>query len=99
VLTGFGRTGRWFEMEYFGVQADIMTIAKGMASCAPAMGGVVVSDRVNQPFLEGAELLHGFNYQGHADRMGSNCPRPTQAALCRRRKICGPRLTSRAPFA
>lgn len=66
VVTGFGRTGRWFAMEHFGVQADIMTIAKGMASCALPLGGVVVSDRVNQPFLEGVELLHGFTYQGHA---------------------------------
>lgn len=66
VVTGFGRTGKWFAMQHFGVQADLMTVAKGMASCTQPLGAVVVSDRVNAPFLKGADFLHGFTYQGHA---------------------------------
>jgi len=66
VVTGFGRTGRWFAMGHFGVQADIMTLAKGTESCTLPLGGMLVSDRVNQPFLAGVELLDGFTCQGHA---------------------------------
>ncbi|MCZ4315737.1 aminotransferase class III-fold pyridoxal phosphate-dependent enzyme [Comamonadaceae bacterium G21597-S1] len=66
VVTGFGRTGKWFGMQHFDVQADLMTVAKGMASCTQPLGAVVVSDRVNQPFLQGTGFMHGFTYQGHA---------------------------------
>ena len=66
VVTGFGRTGKWFAMEHFGVQADLMTIAKGMSSSNIPLGGVVVSDRVNEPFRKGTNFLHGFTNQGHA---------------------------------
>ena len=65
VVTGFGRTGRWFAMEHHGVVADMMVVAKGIASANMPLGAVTVSDRINKPFLDGAHLLHGFTYQGH----------------------------------
>ena len=38
VQSGFGRTGRWFAHEHFGVTPDIMIVAKGLASGLPALG-------------------------------------------------------------
>jgi adenosylmethionine-8-amino-7-oxononanoate aminotransferase len=66
VVTGFGRTGKWFCMEHFDVQADMMIIGKGITSLYAPMGGVVVSDEVNEPFAKGVPFNHGFTNQGHA---------------------------------
>ena len=65
VVTGFGRTGRWFAMEHFGVQADIMTTAKGISGLYVPMGAVTVSDEVNEPFAAGETFVHGFTNMGH----------------------------------
>jgi adenosylmethionine-8-amino-7-oxononanoate aminotransferase len=65
VVTGFGRTGRWFAMEHFGVQADIMTTAKGISGLYVPMGAVTVSDEVNEPFAAGETFIHGFTNMGH----------------------------------
>ena len=65
VVTGFGRTGKWFGMEHHGVQADMMITAKGISSLYAPLGAVTVSDRVNQPFLDGGYFVHGFTNMGH----------------------------------
>ncbi len=66
VVTGFGRTGKWFAMEHFGVEADIMTTAKGISGCYVPLGAVMVSDEINEPFLKGeAHFVHGFTNGGH----------------------------------
>ncbi len=66
VVTGFGRTGKWFAMEHFGVEVDIMTIAKGMSGCYVPMGGVVISDEINEAFIKNnAVFAHGFTNSGN----------------------------------
>jgi putrescine aminotransferase len=65
VVTGFGRTGTWFAMEHFNVQADMMVMGKGITSLYVPMGGVTVSDEVNEPFSKGIFFNHGFTNQGH----------------------------------
>lgn len=65
VVTGFGRTGKWFGIEHFGIKADIMTMAKGISGAAVPLGAVAVSDEVNEPFAEGAHFVHGFTNNGH----------------------------------
>ena len=66
VVTGFGRTGRWFGMEHFGVQADIMATAKGISSVYAPLGTVTVSDEVSEPFRTGGAVFgHGFTNGGH----------------------------------
>ncbi|GMG83492.1 aspartate aminotransferase family protein [Paralimibaculum aggregatum] len=66
VICGFGRTGRWFGSETFGIKPDLMPIAKGMTSGYVPMGGVLVHDRVAGPVIERAgEFAHGYTYSGH----------------------------------
>lgn len=65
VVTGFGRTGRWFGMEHFGVTADLMTLGKGIASGYMPLSAVTVSDKVNEPFTKGTYFAHGFTFAGH----------------------------------
>ncbi|MCG3201403.1 MAG: Putrescine--pyruvate aminotransferase [Gammaproteobacteria bacterium] len=66
VICGFGRTGRWFGSERFGIKADLMSFAKGVTSGYLPLGGVMVGDRVAGPLIEqGGEFYHGFTYSGH----------------------------------
>ncbi|WP_207540961.1 omega-aminotransferase AptA [Sabulicella rubraurantiaca] len=69
VITGFGRMGRCFAAQAFGVTPDILTCAKGLTNGAVPMGATIVSDRVYQAFKAGPpdaiELFHGYTYSGH----------------------------------
>ena len=64
VVSGFGRSGKWFCMEYFDVQADMMTMGKGISSLYTPLGAVSINDRVNEPFENGAKFHHGYTSQG-----------------------------------
>jgi len=66
VITGFGRLGRWFASELFGIKPDLITFAKGVTSGYVPLGGVLVGDRVAKVLIEqGGEFNHGFTYSGH----------------------------------
>ncbi len=67
VMTGFGRTGKMFAIEHFGIVPDIMCIAKGMSSGYTPIGAVVASDKVfNQIMIEGSgSFKHGHTYGGN----------------------------------
>jgi beta-alanine--pyruvate transaminase len=69
VITGFGRLGAAFAAEYFGVQPDLMTVAKGLSNGAVPMGAVFVRRGVYEGVVNGAapgiELFHGYTYSGH----------------------------------
>lgn len=65
VVTGFGRTGTWFAMEHFGVLPDLMVSGKGISSLYFPVGAVTVSDRVNEPFRQGAYFIHGHTHMGN----------------------------------
>jgi len=71
VVTGFGRTGRWFAMEHFGVQTDIMTTAKGISRLVVPMGAVTVSDEVNEPFAAGRDIRSRLHEYGASARVRS----------------------------
>jgi putrescine aminotransferase len=68
VITGFGRTGRWFGLEHYGVEPDIMQFAKGITSGYVPLGGVGVSDRIRD-VMNGVppakRWLHAYTYSGH----------------------------------
>ena len=66
VITGFGRVGHWFASERYDIRPDIVTCAKGLSSSYAAIGAVVASDRVMEPFLaESAMYTHGITFGGH----------------------------------
>jgi adenosylmethionine-8-amino-7-oxononanoate aminotransferase len=75
VITGFGRVGEWFASDRFGVEPDLITCAKGLSSAYAAIGALIASERVMEPFREpGAMYAHGMTFGGH----------PVQAAVALR---------------
>jgi 4-aminobutyrate aminotransferase len=62
IQSGFGRTGKWFAIEHFGVRPDIMTVAKGLASGLP-LSGVAASKHLMEDWMPGS---HGGTYGGNA---------------------------------
>jgi 4-aminobutyrate aminotransferase len=62
VQSGFGRTGKWFALEHSGVQPDILTVAKGLASGMP-LSGVFAPMALMQKWTPGS---HGGTYGGNA---------------------------------
>ncbi len=59
VICGFGRTGRWFGLEHFGVSPDLITMAKGISSGYVPLGAVACQDRVIDP-VDCFEHLHTY---------------------------------------
>jgi adenosylmethionine-8-amino-7-oxononanoate aminotransferase len=72
VITGFGRTGRMFGSQRYGLAPDMITMAKGITSGYAPLGGVLVSPRVADRFFAGPAggdapvFRHGLTYSGHA---------------------------------
>jgi adenosylmethionine-8-amino-7-oxononanoate aminotransferase len=66
VITGFGRLGAWFGSERYDIRPDLMTIAKGLSSSYAAIGAVVATDRVMEPFMHDTRMYsHGITFGGH----------------------------------
>ncbi len=65
VMTGFGRTGKWFASEHWGVVPDIMTFAKGVTSGYVPLGGAMVNERISKHFDDHV-YWGGLTYSGHA---------------------------------
>ena len=66
VITGFGRTGKWFGAEYYGTKPDLVTFAKAATSGYIPLSGLLVGDRVANAFAEhDDEFYHGYTYAGH----------------------------------
>jgi adenosylmethionine-8-amino-7-oxononanoate aminotransferase len=68
IITGFGRTGRWFGMEHWNVKPDIRTFAKGVTSGYLPLGGMMVSAAIKQvmDLVQPAERwMHAYTYSAH----------------------------------
>jgi adenosylmethionine-8-amino-7-oxononanoate aminotransferase len=66
VICAFGRLGHMFGSDRYGYQPDMVTFAKGVTSGYAPLGGVMVSDRVAEPFLDDPNLfLHGQTFGAH----------------------------------
>jgi len=66
VICAFGRLGTWFGAQRLGYSPDLITFAKGLTGAHAAMGGVMISDKVADVFLDGkADYLHGITFGGH----------------------------------
>ena len=68
VITGFGRLGKAFASQRFGVMPDLFATAKGLTNGTVPMGAVFVRDTIYDAFMQGPdgiELFHGYTYSGH----------------------------------
>ncbi len=69
VVTGFGRLGTMFGSDHYGIEADIITIAKGLTSAYAPLSGSIVSDKVWKVLEAGTDefgaIGHGWTYSAH----------------------------------
>src|SRR6202790_2977181 len=68
VITGLGRTGRWFALGHWGVEPDLVTFANGVTSAYLPLGGVIISRVVHKAMLEAPahqKFMHAATYSGH----------------------------------
>jgi beta-alanine--pyruvate transaminase len=69
VITGFGRLGKPFASQFFGVQPDLTTFAKAVTNGVVPMGGVLARADIYDAFMSGPEhvieFFHGYTYSGH----------------------------------
>ena len=69
VITGFGRLGRWFGVDEYGIEPDLVTIAKGITSGYVPLSACLVSERVWDVLVAGGAKLgpfaHGYTYTAH----------------------------------
>ncbi len=73
VITGFGRLGAWFASGLWGLDPDLMTLAKGITSGYLPLGATMVSDEIAAEVIKAGYFAHGFTYSSH--------PTPAAAAL------------------
>jgi putrescine---pyruvate transaminase len=68
VITGFGRTGKWFALEHWNVLPDIVSFAKGVTSAYLPLGGIMVSNQIKNAIDEAPldlKFMHAATYSGH----------------------------------
>lgn len=68
VITGFGRTGRYWGLQHWDVVPDMMSFAKGVTSGYLPLGGVMLSDRIRETLREAgpeAKYMHAYTYSAH----------------------------------
>ena len=67
VICGFGRVGDWFGSTRYGIQPDLMTLAKGITSAYAPLGAVVASEKAIEPFFAEPQtaFTHGLTFGGH----------------------------------
>jgi adenosylmethionine-8-amino-7-oxononanoate aminotransferase len=66
VINGFGRLGDWFGSAKYDIKPDIVTSAKGLSSAYAAIGAVITTDKVFEPFAQGTAMYtHGITFGGH----------------------------------
>ncbi|QDQ27734.1 aspartate aminotransferase family protein [Chitinimonas arctica] len=70
VITAFGRMGKPFAAQHYGVSPDLITFAKGVNNGLVPMGGVLATRNMYDTFMAGpahlVEFFHGYTYSGHA---------------------------------
>jgi taurine--2-oxoglutarate transaminase len=64
-MSGFGRTGKWFAVNHWGVEPDIMSVAKGLTSSYLPLGATIVSEEIGK-YFDDKVLYAGLTYGGHA---------------------------------
>lgn len=64
VMSGFGRTGKWFAVDHWNVVPDLMTMAKGLTSAYAPLGGVAMKDKIAEFFTDQV-YYGGLTYNSH----------------------------------
>ncbi len=64
VMSGWGRSGKWFAMEHWGVTPDILTTAKGITSAYVPLGLCATSEKIGA-FFQDHYFAHGHTYEAH----------------------------------
>jgi len=100
VITGFGRTGRWFALEHYGIEPDIVQFAKGITSGYVPLGGIGVSDRIKEA-IDSVSVdrrwMHAYTYSGHPTCCAvalANIGIIEREGLVQRAEVLGARLLS-----
>ncbi len=65
VMAGWGRSGKWFGIDHFGVEPDLMVTAKGLTSSYIQLGALIWNDKVHEHFMD-HPFVGGLTYSGHA---------------------------------
>jgi hypothetical protein len=65
VMTGFGRTGRWFGLDHWAIDADLVVAAKGATSGYWPFGLVAASAEIHDAVVGGGGFVHGFTFSHH----------------------------------
>ena len=69
VVTAFGRIGAWFGSERYGMQPDLITVAKGLTSAYAPLSAVIIGERVAAALSAHSDEIgafsHGYTYSGH----------------------------------
>src|SRR5580698_754372 len=68
VITGFGRTGKWFALGHWDVEPDLVSFAKGVTSGYLPLGGVIASKKIHEAILTSPlerRFMHAATYSGH----------------------------------
>ncbi len=66
VICGFGRLGKWFGFQHYGIRPDMVTMAKGLSSGYLPISATGVSDEIVATLRQaGGDFIHGFTYSGH----------------------------------
>ncbi|MEO8664382.1 MAG: aminotransferase class III-fold pyridoxal phosphate-dependent enzyme [Ignavibacteria bacterium] len=64
VMSGFGRTGKWFGIDHHDVEPDIMCMAKGITSAYVPLGGIIVKEEIAKAF-DDKPMMMGLTYSAH----------------------------------
>ncbi len=70
VMSGFGRTGKWFGIDHHGVEPDILCMAKGITSAYLPLGGIIVKEEIAKAF-DDKPLMLGLTYSAHPVTMAA----------------------------
>lgn len=65
IMTGFGRTGKFFGYEHWNIEADIIALSKGMAAGYFPLGAVMTRDFIVEEVVSRSGFAHGFTYAGN----------------------------------
>jgi putrescine aminotransferase len=101
IITGFGRTGRWFALEHWNVKADMVSFAKGVTLGYLPLGGIMVSKEIKNTMdsIEPANRwMHAYTYSAHPTCCAvglKNLEIMEREGLCQRAEKMGERLLER----